>query len=368
MPAGVVDEVADDPSQLAGVAGDLRRRHPGGVDVRSAGGALGGAGLVEHDVVEVDELGCERGLLTGIAAGEQQQVVDERLQAAHLLELAAARRRVVGAARVVGVHLQLGPHPRQRRAQLVGGVGDEPLLALGRAFETVEHGVHRLGQPGDLVTARRDRHPPVELPAADRRDLRADPLDRSQRAPDDDPDQGAEHERRHRDDPEQRRPELGDALVDVLQRSPEVHDGAAGGASPGRHQKPPVAVEIDLVRVVAQRGGQAVDVAERFTLDPHLEVTARALDDEQPVIGGNRPVGARGQRRRDLPGLLAQPVFELLGEAAALTVDEDHADDDEHGQHADGGDRGDLDADATPRPLTGHPAPRPCGSRRRARW
>ena len=56
-------------------------------------------------------------------------------------------------------------------AQLVRGVGHEPLLAARGVLDPVEHGVHRAGQAGDLVVARRLGHPPVEVGAADLRHL-----------------------------------------------------------------------------------------------------------------------------------------------------------------------------------------------------
>ena len=42
-------------------------------------------------------------------------------------------------------------HHRQRRAQFVGGIGDEPPLAVESALEPVEHLVEGLGQLLELV-------------------------------------------------------------------------------------------------------------------------------------------------------------------------------------------------------------------------
>ena len=91
-----------------------------------------------------------------------------------LLEHAALRRRP--GRRRSGwreVDLELGPHPGERAAQLVGGVGDEALLPCGSARSSaVEHRVHRRGQPGDLVVAagtgtRRSRsRPPIAATSA----------------------------------------------------------------------------------------------------------------------------------------------------------------------------------------------------------
>ena len=67
----------------------------------------------------------------------------------------------------------------------------------GRVLEPVEHGVHRLGQPGHLVARRGHGHPAVERGAADRLDLGPDRLDRPQGPPGERPRRGsADHARR----------------------------------------------------------------------------------------------------------------------------------------------------------------------------
>jgi hypothetical protein len=83
-----------------------------------------------------------------LVAGEGEQCVDQRL------------RLVDGEPNVVAHAAQLGrgavgfgeddvdgrAHDGQRSAQLVAGVGDEPLLAVERCLEPDEHVVERLGQ------------------------------------------------------------------------------------------------------------------------------------------------------------------------------------------------------------------------------
>ena len=48
-------------------------------------------------------------------------------------------------------HLDLGPDHRQRGAQLVRGVGDEPALGVEGGLQPVQHLVERVGQVGHLV-------------------------------------------------------------------------------------------------------------------------------------------------------------------------------------------------------------------------
>ena len=95
------------------------------------------------------------------------------------------------------------------------------------ALQAGQHLVHRHGQAGDLVVAGGFGHPTVEIAEPDRGDLGADPLHRAQRPSDDGPDQRGQNGRRGRDDEQQRGPQLGDALVDVLQCCPDVHHAPA---------------------------------------------------------------------------------------------------------------------------------------------
>ena len=62
-------------------------------------------------------------------------------------------------------HLDQGPVDRQRGAQLVRGVGDEPALAVEGAVQPLQHGVERVGQLLDLV-ARAGQRDPLVQPAA----------------------------------------------------------------------------------------------------------------------------------------------------------------------------------------------------------
>ena len=78
-------------------------------------------------------------------------------------------------------------HDRERGAQLVGGVGDEPLLALERGLEPAEHLVERLGQFAELVAGAAQRDPRREVVFRRGAGGRGDPVHRAQRPPGGDP-------------------------------------------------------------------------------------------------------------------------------------------------------------------------------------
>ena len=154
---------------------------------------------------------CRRGRPVAPAAAtpaslraSMQQVVDQALRGRRSRRARCAgwprRRPGPGAS----VDLELGPHAGEWGAQLVGGVGDEALLAPAGLLEAVEHLVHRAGQPGDLVVAGGLRDAPVEVVDADRGDLGADALHRPQRAPDQRPHHGGQQHGGRRDDHRQR--------------------------------------------------------------------------------------------------------------------------------------------------------------------
>ena len=99
----------------------------------------------------------------GVGARQQQQVGD---QPAHPLRGAQrrARRLALIAVQRFGEQLEVGEHARQRRAQLVRGVGDEVALAGERRFglaargvELAEHALERARELGDLVVGERLR-------------------------------------------------------------------------------------------------------------------------------------------------------------------------------------------------------------------
>ena len=101
-------------------------------------------------VVEIDVLQRQRKAVVGL--GQGQQVVDEAAACA-----APPGRDDLVAARVVlrsawcRGDVDGGADRGQRAAQLVGRVADEPPRRGVRLLQPVEHEVHGLGQPGDLV-------------------------------------------------------------------------------------------------------------------------------------------------------------------------------------------------------------------------
>ncbi len=130
---GVGEQVVDHLAQAVGVTdrrgtgpgacegdGAVRRRHPGGVH---GGGDDGG---------QVDVLEGERPL--AVEPGQQQQVVHEHAHAVGLLADVAHRGgEVLGPVAGAAVEeLGVAADRRERRAQLVGGVGEEAPQALLR--------------------------------------------------------------------------------------------------------------------------------------------------------------------------------------------------------------------------------------------
>ena len=96
-----------------------------------------------------------RGLVGLLVAGELDQVADERAQLLQLGDQVRAQPvAVAGVGRAAaGEHLEVGAQARERRAQLVRGVGDELALCALRTLERLEHGVERGRQARDLVLA-----------------------------------------------------------------------------------------------------------------------------------------------------------------------------------------------------------------------
>ena len=78
-------------------------------------------------------LGVEHGH-AGVEAGDLQQVRQQRLEPLHLVVEQFRGALVDGVEVVAGVVKHLGRHPHggQRGAELVGDVGDKPLLHLGQ--------------------------------------------------------------------------------------------------------------------------------------------------------------------------------------------------------------------------------------------
>ena len=104
-----------------------------------------GGGQVEAHVLDLDLLDLGLGQVDEVA-DEHRQLAQLRLRGGH----DAARSRG-GQALAERERVEVGLHARQRRAQLVRGVGDELALGQARALERGEHRVEARGQPPELV-------------------------------------------------------------------------------------------------------------------------------------------------------------------------------------------------------------------------
>jgi hypothetical protein len=95
-----------------------------------------------------------------LVARQDEQRADEVLGVIHRgADVGRHGAQVAGrAVRVARHDVDRRAHDRERGAQFMRGVGDEPPLALERGLEPAEHLVERLGQFAQLVagTAQRD--------------------------------------------------------------------------------------------------------------------------------------------------------------------------------------------------------------------
>ena len=148
--AGVVDDRLQGALQKLAVEGHAQRAV--GWDDAQLHAALGGERAVAfgHRPGGGEGVGLA-GALVGVGAGGGQQRVEG---AGHLVGRALDRRPGGGlrAGRVVGQgELGLGADAGQRRAQLVGELGREALLAPQAGGQAGEQAVERGGQLGELV-------------------------------------------------------------------------------------------------------------------------------------------------------------------------------------------------------------------------
>ncbi len=171
---GVAEQVGEDLAQLQGVAADGR----GTVCVQSdlAPGSAGAGVLhrVARERGDVDRLAVSLRLL--VEPREREQVLHQHAHPCGLFLDPAHRPRVArGVARCahpeqLGVAADRG----ERRAQLVGGVGEElaqPLFAGGPRgeglLEALEHRVEREPEASDLGLGGRRAHPSRQVPGGD---------------------------------------------------------------------------------------------------------------------------------------------------------------------------------------------------------
>ncbi len=149
---------------LGGVLGQLQPRlsDPQRVEV---GGAAGDGGEVpavfgrqhvrlgEHLLGELGDIDVLRAQEAGGAGlGEQGDVVDQHVHPVELVDRELARGfDLVRVARVE--QLEVAANDRDRRAQLVADVVEQPTLTVERPLEPVEHRVEGAGELGDVVAA-----------------------------------------------------------------------------------------------------------------------------------------------------------------------------------------------------------------------
>ena len=150
---GVADEVAQRLGEAVGIGGQLGTSGIGPSSKWRSSPMLAphhssltnGSRSISSALEEVAALG----------AGEQQHVVDQPGRPGDL-----RRDQPLDPAHLLGVrvllgrqHLQLAGDDRQRRAQLMRGVGDELALGGERLGQPVEHVVEGLGEHVDLAAA-----------------------------------------------------------------------------------------------------------------------------------------------------------------------------------------------------------------------
>ena len=278
VPVRVVDQVAQHPHELAAVADD-----PNGLGAHLGAHPV----LVRPRALRLDELveihlvapGLQAAL---IGAGEEQEVVHQPPE-----PLGLAAQRAHGAGIAVLQQLQTRADGGERAAQLVAGVGDEPPLHLLRALQPRDHAVHGLGEPTHLVARHGHRHALGQVLLAHRRDLRADRLDRAQRAA------CEEVGGRAHDEDEERHPEQQvehDRVlrgVDRRQRRRVEHDemhlvGRGRDAADGHERRVHRAAAVGHVRRghhddVARVGREVAHRAERAVVGALLQGPAAAV-------------------------------------------------------------------------------------------
>jgi hypothetical protein len=180
----------------------------------------------------------------------------------------------------------------------VGRVGHEPALPFRRPLEPVEHGVHRLGQPADLVVDRRLADPVVERGGVgDGRHLGADELDGPQRPSDEKPHQEAGQEQDTRPAIGQGPAELGHRLLGLFHLGAHDHVGRPVRRLAGENHHPEVGLRGDR-RAVDRAldedpvGGALlrIDVDEGVRLQvvlaggDHAAGLVDDLDEHRPVV------------------------------------------------------------------------------------
>ena len=147
--------------------------------VRSPGDLFGQAGQVDRD----------HHCLAVLETGGGKKSIDHRSHSLGIAndDLPGGDPLLHRRSRVIKRHLDVAPDYRQRRPQVMGGVGQELPLRLEGAFQTVEHSVESRGKPGEFVVGPGQRDTTREVGCLDLAGHLTDPVNRCQRPAGDHP-------------------------------------------------------------------------------------------------------------------------------------------------------------------------------------
>ena len=162
-----------------------------------------------------------------VGARDQEQVLGQVREALGLVRRPRIAWRSSSVDRLAECELELGPQQRERRPQLVTGVGDELALARERGLEPVEQLVQRLAKTLDLVARCRDRQPLARRLGRDRRGPPAHRLDLAQRQAGEPVAEERREDQRDRACDQQLVAKAGQRLGAVLQRGADDEDAGA---------------------------------------------------------------------------------------------------------------------------------------------
>ncbi|MDQ8044460.1 MAG: hypothetical protein AAGC46_17665 [Solirubrobacteraceae bacterium] len=117
-----------------------------------------------------------------VGARDDEEIVGEAHEPLGLVGRGTQRAQVVGGCPAGSQReFELRPQDRERRAELVAGIGHERALPGRGLLEPREHRVERAPEAADLVGRRRDLEPTARRGPTDRLGLTAHPVDGSQR-------------------------------------------------------------------------------------------------------------------------------------------------------------------------------------------
>ncbi len=315
---GVDHEVAQDaldPARVEvgrGVGVGQPHGDPDVLGLRERGGLLHHG----HDqVAQVTALGVEHGC-TGVEPADLQQVRQERLEPVDLAEEqlgGAAGVRVQLVARLVD-DLARHADSRQRRAQLVRDVGDEPALHGGEllhapdlVLQALGHLVERPRQARHLVGAPRTRHALGEVPLGEPLGHGGCPGHRGHRLPGHGPGDDAEQRQHAEPAREQHAVHERQGLLLRLQRV-EVVDLEARTRR-GLHGRAHDDARPDHTRVVDRRDAHRLQ--HLVVLGGDVRLAQLVGDDHVPQVAPGHDVG----HLRGAAGLLQQEVVHRGGAA-----------------------------------------------------